>query len=916
VAQETENNDANTALTVLQDMDLGNLLRDQSFRELCLEQLKELGCKPPANKLVLAALTPVVGKTGNLVAKHVTGRALAFLANKNLSKKLTEWLLNTVARAGSNKAYRVEIEQRLAANTSGAFNVRTDSTWTTQELATLDIQQSLADIHGDLARYADEFSAMFNRQNAPGFQTFSEPPTSEARRAQRFHFKRRIDKFVGREDELALINNFANRVRGSDAKNRFSWLLVTAPGGTGKSRLALEAVGRLEYGWQAGFVDMSTLENSRIDNWQPDEPTFMVIDYASHHPELVKKLIDQLGNACQDYYYPVRVLLLERQASGTWYDDLFSPAGGDSMERWNRRYRDPAKIGALEDADLAAMMQARIAAIPESSKTFTDADLIDTLTRVDPKKRPLFATITADEMARSDTPEPLNRANVFAKFLAREEREYWRPHAGANQLQHHKHVLALATLCQGAPILVMENPPPPETKLPHDMGDGDRQYNPDLMNILNGEDNTNRLAPLQPDLIGEFFVLSHLQTLPQRQRQALIDLAWQQNGLGTANFLMLAATDYPDDLANADFLAPSSTMPDETQLWFARVQINLITILGRSGFLNEAQKLHAQIRERAESSQNPEIQLRVTKGAVNLILAYGNTGKAGQLVKAEALHTWLLDQAKTSQKPEIQLEAAKAAVNLIIAYGKTGKPDQLVKAEALHTWLLDQAKTSENPEIQFAAAKGAVNLIVDYGNTGKADQLVKAEALHTWLLDQAKTSQNPEIQLEAAKGAFNLIFAYGKTVDADQLVKAEALHTWLLDQAKTSQKPEIQLLAAKGAVNLIVAYCKTVDADQLVKAEVLHTWLLDQAKTSGNPEIQFCSAKGAGALWVGFGMTLTEARVVGIAREMHWLFGYAVANEDMNMVHASYGPLKDISEHYPDNGEIQAIWQAVSDMLK
>lgn len=100
-----------------------------------------------------------------------------------------------------------------------------NSIWTAMRLALLG--SDVAAIRDDLRRL-DE--ALFGK---PPVELYL-PDLDSVRSEDRFSYKNPDIAFVGREDELAVLDEFL------DAEPPFLWMMLTGGGGAGKSRLALE----------------------------------------------------------------------------------------------------------------------------------------------------------------------------------------------------------------------------------------------------------------------------------------------------------------------------------------------------------------------------------------------------------------------------------------------------------------------------------------------------------------------------------------------------------------------------------------------------------------------------------------------------------------------------------------------------
>jgi hypothetical protein len=111
-----------------------------------------------------------------------------------------------------------------------------------------------------------------------------------------------LSRFVGRDLEMAALRKWANQPA------RISTKIISASGGTGKSRLAAEfALTQRKSGWSAGFVDLT--KNCTYS--ASSTGALLIIDYPEEHPNSVQQLLSSLANA--EYPNKLRILLLTRR---------------------------------------------------------------------------------------------------------------------------------------------------------------------------------------------------------------------------------------------------------------------------------------------------------------------------------------------------------------------------------------------------------------------------------------------------------------------------------------------------------------------------------------------------------------------------------------------------------------------------
>jgi hypothetical protein len=126
---------------------------------------------------------------------------------------------------------------------------------------------------------------------------------------------------VGRELDLQYLLGWL----GAEAKIAITALV--GPGGSGKTRLALELLQHLPDGWQGGFLTAEEakrfIEVKNLARWSWQKPTLIVVDYASLLAETLAHWFRELADHSPPPH-PLRILLLERHADteAGWYCDL------------------------------------------------------------------------------------------------------------------------------------------------------------------------------------------------------------------------------------------------------------------------------------------------------------------------------------------------------------------------------------------------------------------------------------------------------------------------------------------------------------------------------------------------------------------------------------------------------------------
>lgn len=194
--------------------------------------------------------------------------------------------------------------------------------------------------------------------------------------------------FCGRDEEMRQLGSFLADERP------FSWWLVTAPAGAGKSRLALELCLNVAAEWDTGFLSRSDTFTDWA-HWEPTRPTLIVVDYVAGRANAASDMALFLSRSSMlRSDNRVRLLLVEREASGSWWPEFQREASlSEGVSIAVSQYALPLRLNPLSDADLWSVTTdiARLVGIPvqpgDRGARLAEAH------RIDPGGRPLFAMI-------------------------------------------------------------------------------------------------------------------------------------------------------------------------------------------------------------------------------------------------------------------------------------------------------------------------------------------------------------------------------------------------------------------------------------------------------------------------------------------------------------------------------------------
>jgi hypothetical protein len=445
----------------------------------------------------------------------------------------------------------------------------------------------------DVEDLTGEMRELMTQQQNP--QPDLELPLFPVTQSTRMHFASRSIPFMGREQEFKALRDFLCDER------EFCWWLVTGAGGLGKSRLALEFCLRYGNAWRMGFLPRDGRE---IDwrHWRPEEPTLMVVDYASLRSAQLNQIVGVLYGRTNPLQFPVRILLLERGISKHWWDSFMGDRG--THERYAvelSQYGEPLALTPLEKNNISELMLFISQKLADQSME----NVLERLTQIDPQCRPLFAAIAADAIESGRDLRNWDTTQLLADLLGREQDRIW---AAAGVTEADKNLLALATLGQGIPLEVVNNPPT-AIELPKPGKDLQQRYE-----AITGKKLEETFQPLEPDIVGEFYVLELLNNDSVFESTAVSDY-WQASYKISSPFVFIerCILDFPQHpvttkLATQCFHSLNLERATEDwaiQVWFMR-WMDLPPLAARAGQFELADNLLTEFGHWAENNVHVE----------------------------------------------------------------------------------------------------------------------------------------------------------------------------------------------------------------------------------------------------------------------------------------------------------------------
>lgn len=702
-----------------------------------------------------------------------------------------------------------------------------------------------------------------------------------------YHYKNRKTPFVGRDSTMEDLDAFMKDTVS------FSWYTIYGEAGTGKSRLTLELCKKYQNkNWECGFIDWDKISKNTPDweKWRPLKPTLIVIDYAQNYLERTKGFINKIQETNQHndeffdlinaleilisnankFEYNVRFLFLERGQEKIeestlseiklFHEQLLAenPTLEGELKDSCYNFEKPLFLKELDSNE--ALQEIAESILKDNWPTYCKPnDFLERLINLDSKKRPLFAFILASLLNESKSDELNSKENVLKKVM----QATFSSSKYQNLCREDLYLLILATMCSGLQSL-------PTTTY----GVVEKIILPDVWNDTkictkyisygfaqkcskNGTEFCTVL-PLEPDLIGEFFLLegfahicipSNNEELPLNILHDLAFTAWNYvpsntkelgyNSQDEAQTIILlkilhfferCGDDFPNEQLKLIVISLQNSFltadDDKLKLIFALFWAVLLGLL--IGKYSLKKNIHSaqDLLNAMTSHRNHKIIAMVHAiSSSTLINYYANINDFKQAQKA-------FDTMNNFKNHEgVTKTYVKTAINLIDFYTKANKLEQ---AQKILNAMTDLEPNEEN---NILRANASVHLIEYYNGVGKLEESQK-------LFDaMADLGNHEKVTTIRAKAFFTLTSQYCTIGDLEQAQK--------LFDLMPNEFQENAILAMTHAYvsyNLIYAYLKAnkleqaqkifdtmvniKDSEEAIECKILAQEMLDEYKNN------------------------------------------------------------------------------------
>lgn len=701
--------------------------------------------------------------------------------------------------------------------------------------------------------------------------------------SSRFHYKSGAVSFHGRQEELEQLREFCGQ---EDVA--FRWWAVTGAGGAGKSRLVYEFGREMEgSGWSVLWLNSSHM--AQLESLPILTKTLVVVDYAQAYLRPLGHWMEQLAQ--RDRLVPVRLLLLERDGSSL--DESSWGSGLKAEVRRAKSIRESCwketflQLFPLRDEELLCIMTDYADTAGKRLPEAKAQQLLKTLKTTDPGlRRPLYAMFLTDAWANGEKPEKWGQKAVLDYVLKREN-EYFEGKTKETignipRLKKRLDKLRLvATIWDG---ITLEHVAQEYPKLWEAF---QRQVN--RVDCVESEEDLlcqvglmeeNGLAGLKPDLLGEYFVLQHINET--EVLQLLFPDGWQSR-VEIVAFLFRMYRDYHDDLENVGvFWEHMLYFSIDTVKGYGTIWVN-VTYFSSSYAAPAVDILRTTWEERRWATD----ALLYAMGLINLSNRQPVEGRKVTIERIKELY---------SLYPEneiVTLLYAKGLVNL-----SNKQPTEKAEVTVGQLRVLHE-KYSENEKIAFEYTNGLVTLSNKQPLEGAEATVGRLKELYE------QYSKNEKIALAYAEGMFNL--SNKQPIEVAE-VTIDRLKRLVEQRSKNG---EIALVYAKGLVNLSNKQMVEEAEVSIERLEVL------SKEYTGNEEMALAYAKGLFNLAYKQNAERAEA-TIGRLKVLHEQYS---SGEEIALEYAkglfnlscdqtgegaevTIGGLRELYEQYSENQEI------------
>ncbi len=700
--------------------------------------------------------------------------------------------------------------------------------------------------HGSFAEYIDGIKPSPDNTNA-------------------FHYRNEILGFRGRESERQVLNEF---IQADDA---LLWMAVTGSGGIGKSKLLYHFVKELKIypKWKSVWIHPDNYEQIfRYNEWRYPCNLLIVVDYAGIMASEMGKWLKLLE---QSSYRPdkMRFVFIEREGKGEennvplWYQNL---RGSGEQTRCVERlgYK---KYNGTPFLQLSGLHRNQLEKIVVDyakiyRKVLSDEQIkwiLEKAEEIDRKQgnpRVLIVLFTADAIIQNREYKNWNIQQLINEII-KKYRDHWKKVLCRNDEKIFNALQEMLVFSTATGSWEPGNKVPElfvnSSSILCSLDSSDLEQ---LICEVNEEKQfEGKLNPLEPDLIGEYYVLDYW-TKKKYDRNYLEKVfceLWEYPVYFAQfidhciqNYIKLDAFHFLFQNGMERFWPPENNKLGI--LLFSMLLVNSIGKLGKAG----AEESVSRLEELSEKHKgNIAIALAYAMGLFNLSNKQDEAGAEESVSRLEEL------SEKHKGNIAIASVYAMGLSNLSSEQDEAGARENVSRLKEL------SEKYEGNEEIAIAYAKGLANLTSKQDEAGARENVSRLREL------SKRYEGNEEIAIAYANGLFNLSNRQDEAGARESVSRLKEL------SKEYEGKAEIALRYADGLLNL------TSKQDEAGARESVSCLKELSEKYEGNAEIILAYANGL------FNLT---------------------SKQDKAGAEESVSCLKELSEKYEGNEEIATAY--------
>lgn len=459
------------------------------------------------------------------------------------------------------------------------------------------MEEHVRQVENDLRREIMQVNADFLNTNSFAYMIDQIEPKDESTNA--FHYLNPNIGFWGRENEIQALEHFLGDSR------EILYMGIVAPGGCGKSKLVHEFVQQHKFNpeWEMQYFGKGQIERLlTFTDYRYPRNLLLIVDYAGLYAKQLGDWLYHLSKI-QSRFRPVkiRLLVLEREQTvniglmsipPVWKRDLHGTGERDNAITKLRYQCDvfPGD-GVLQPLADDAVIQLMQQYAQRNGQTVSDEVLQKMLGRLKDKEnerivaaRPLMAMFMVDAYLRGQPVFSWDNNGILEHFIARTEGQWDRLCKGDAELKNSASNCVLYATMTGQ-LNLEAGPEYLSVDINRLQALADEEYFSVICGINQNTEFENIIFPMEPDIVGEYFLFQKMQKLALRKEKMrkVMDAAWAETNNCFAAFAR-SIYDYGKQnqfadfyLQNLDILMPPDRNELEIEAHSRLLHIMLIT---------------------------------------------------------------------------------------------------------------------------------------------------------------------------------------------------------------------------------------------------------------------------------------------------------------------------------------------------